>query len=207
MLHELTIGYSSFSHVVMSEWCWLYVYMLMWFQIPFGHIQFNMPMCTLKTCKEIWRGHHHQRYIHTCISIYFANTTWFYYSHSCSSTYPLLSSGSSYLDDGDTCTLVLFRNNGVDQKGRGIAGWIRTAWQTRFVTAATTSSGLLLGVQVLSEKLIKSTFQWIWNHLHIWSESTAIVDLLQSPFQPTVLRHSILAQWAVYEVESNSDAS
>jgi hypothetical protein len=33
----------------------------------------------------------------------------------------LLSSGSSYLDNRDTCTLILLRNNGVDQKGRGIA--------------------------------------------------------------------------------------
>jgi hypothetical protein len=33
----------------------------------------------------------------------------------------LLSSGSSYLDNGDTCALVLLRNNGLDQKGRGIA--------------------------------------------------------------------------------------
>jgi hypothetical protein len=33
----------------------------------------------------------------------------------------LLSSGSSYLENGDTCTLVLLRNNGLDQKGRGIA--------------------------------------------------------------------------------------
>jgi hypothetical protein len=32
-----------------------------------------------------------------------------------------LSSGSSYLENGDTCTLVLLRNNGLDQKGRGIA--------------------------------------------------------------------------------------
>jgi hypothetical protein len=33
----------------------------------------------------------------------------------------LLSLGASYLDNGDTCTLVLLRNNGLDQKGRGIA--------------------------------------------------------------------------------------
>jgi hypothetical protein len=33
----------------------------------------------------------------------------------------LLSSSSSYLENGDTCTLVLLRNNGLDQKGRGIA--------------------------------------------------------------------------------------
>jgi hypothetical protein len=33
----------------------------------------------------------------------------------------LLSSGSSYLENGDTCTLALLRNNGLDRKGRGIA--------------------------------------------------------------------------------------
>jgi hypothetical protein len=33
----------------------------------------------------------------------------------------LLSSGKSYLENEDTCTLVLLRNNGLDQKGRGIA--------------------------------------------------------------------------------------
>jgi hypothetical protein len=33
----------------------------------------------------------------------------------------LLSSGSLYLDNGHTCTLVLLMNNGLDQKGRGIA--------------------------------------------------------------------------------------
>jgi hypothetical protein len=32
----------------------------------------------------------------------------------------LLSSGSSDLDNGETCTLVLLRNNGLDQKERGI---------------------------------------------------------------------------------------
>jgi hypothetical protein len=33
----------------------------------------------------------------------------------------LLSSGASYLDNGNTCTLVLVRNIGLDQKKRGIA--------------------------------------------------------------------------------------
>jgi hypothetical protein len=50
----------------------------------------------------------------------------------------LLSLGSSYLVNGDTCTLILLRNNGLDQKGRGIAQ----------------------------------------AHLNIYSESTAILDLL-----------------------------
>jgi hypothetical protein len=82
----------------------------------------------------------------------------------------LLSSGSSYLDNEDTCTLILLRNNGLDQKGRGIA---------------------LAGFRLQDKhdlwwprRLIKCTFQRIQNHLHICSESTAIVDLLQSPFQP-----------------------
>jgi hypothetical protein len=33
----------------------------------------------------------------------------------------LLSLGSSYLDNGDTYTLIFLRNNALDQKGRGIA--------------------------------------------------------------------------------------
>jgi hypothetical protein len=33
----------------------------------------------------------------------------------------LLRSGSSYLDNGNICTLILLRNNGLDQNGRGIA--------------------------------------------------------------------------------------
>jgi hypothetical protein len=33
----------------------------------------------------------------------------------------LLSTGSLYLDNGEMCTLVLLRNNGLNQKGRGIA--------------------------------------------------------------------------------------
>jgi hypothetical protein len=97
----------------------------------------------------------------------------------------LLSSGSSYLDNGDPCTLVLLRKNRLDQKGRGIAQagfglqdnhdlW----WLPRL------HSDSVLDVQVLSRKFIKSAFQWIYNCLHIYSESTTIVDLLQSPFQP-----------------------
>jgi hypothetical protein len=39
------------------------------------------------------------------------------------------------------------------------------------------------------------------------SELTAIIISLQGPFLPTVLQHLILALWAVYHVESNSDAS
>jgi hypothetical protein len=57
----------------------------------------------------------------------------------------LLSLGASYLENGDTCTLVLLRNNGLDQKGRGIAQAGFRLQDTRLVTAATISSGLRFG--------------------------------------------------------------
>jgi hypothetical protein len=105
-----------------------------------------------------------KRYIHTYTSIYFDNTSWSYYWRSCSSAYPsskfTLSSGSSYLDNGDTCTLVLLRNNGLDQKGRGIAqaGFElhdrHDLWQPPRLHPDS-----VLDVQVLPGKLIKYTFQ------------------------------------------------
>ena len=62
-------------------------------------------------------------------------------------------------------------------------------------------------VQVLHGKLIKSTFQWTQPHVHIYSESAIIVYFMPTCFLPTMLRHLILAQWAVYQVESIMDAS
>ena len=47
---------------------------------------------------------------------------------------------------------------------------------------------------------LSNSFQWIQTHIHICSESATIDDLLQSPFLPMVLRHLILAQWALYRV-------
>ena len=63
------------------------------------------------------------------------------------------------------------------------------------------------GVQVLHENLIKSTFQRIWPHIHIFSKSATIVYCQPGCFLPTMLRHRILAQWAVYQVESIMDVS
>jgi hypothetical protein len=55
----------------------------------------------------------------------------------------LLCSGSSYLENGETCTLVFTQKQWIGSKGkRHRAGWIRIAGQTRLVTAATTSSRL-----------------------------------------------------------------
>jgi hypothetical protein len=66
---------------------------------------------------------------------------------------------------------------------------------------------LIGGVPGLHGKLKKSTFIRIQNHVHIFSEASAIVDLLQRPFLSTVLRHLILDRWGVYQVAPNRDAS
>jgi hypothetical protein len=87
------------------------------------------------------------------------------------------------------------------------AGWIRTTGQTQFVTAAMTSSGLHFGCS--------STF-WKAYQIYFPRESESPPYLFgvnrnrwftTESFSATVLRHPILAQWAVYQVESNSDAS
>jgi hypothetical protein len=55
--------------------------------------------------------------------------------------------------------------------------------------------------------LIKSTFIWIQTHVHIFFEVSAIVELQERPFLFTVLRHLILARWAVYQVGPNRAVS
>jgi hypothetical protein len=62
-------------------------------------------------------------------------------------------------------------------------------------------------VQILSGKLLESTYICIKSHIHIMSQPTVIFILVQRPFLPTVLRHLILAHWVVYYVESNSEVS
>jgi hypothetical protein len=60
-------------------------------------------------------------------------------------------------------------------------------------------------MQILTGKFQESTFIRIKLHVHIMSEPTTIIILVQGPFLPMVLRHRILAHWVVYHVESNSD--
>jgi hypothetical protein len=124
----------------------------------------------------------------------------------------LLSSGSSYLENEDMCTLVLLRNITQEQwigsKGkRHRAGWIRTAGKIRLVTAATTSSGLHFGRS--------STF---WKAYQIYfpidpESPKYLFGVNRNPrfttesFSVTVLRHPNFAQRALYQVESKSDAS
>jgi hypothetical protein len=63
------------------------------------------------------------------------------------------------------------------------------------------------GVQIVYGKLLESTFICIKPQVHIMSELATIIILVQRLFLPTVLQHLILAHWAVYHVESNSDMS
>jgi hypothetical protein len=64
----------------------------------------------------------------------------------------LLSLDSSHLDNGDTCTLILLRNNGLDQKGRDIVQAGFGLQDRQLVTAAMTSSRLHFGCSSTSYK-------------------------------------------------------
>jgi hypothetical protein len=96
----------------------------------------------------------------------------------------------------------------IGSKGkRHRAGWIRTAGQIRLVLAATTSFGLHFGRSSTSWKAYQINFP-------IDPESPPyLFGVNRNPrfttesFSAMVLRHPILAQRAVYQVESKSDAS
>ncbi|WVZ90355.1 LOW QUALITY PROTEIN: hypothetical protein U9M48_036664, partial [Paspalum notatum var. saurae] len=77
------------------------------------------------------------------------------------------------LYNGDAGALVLLRNDGEDQKGGRLV-------KAGFGFGLQKDSDW--GVLVLHRKLIKSTFKRIQPHVHICSESAAIVFYIQSPF-------------------------
>jgi hypothetical protein len=119
-----------------------------------------------------------------------------------------LASYSSYLDNGTICSVLLLRNDGQEQNcvtftlatfgfqnsstsdGRPdpVCTWIKSCkyFLERSLSLFSYASNL------------KSISCWIQLQSLFWSR-----DL----FLPTVLRHLILAHWAVYHVESNSDVS
>jgi hypothetical protein len=96
----------------------------------------------------------------------------------------------------------------IGSKGnRHRAGWIRTAGQTRLVTAATTLSGLRFG---------RSSTFWKAYQIYFLMDPESpqyLFGVNRNPrfttesFSATVLRHPNLAQRAVYQVESKTDAS
>jgi hypothetical protein len=94
-----------------------------------------------------------------------------------------LASYSSYLYKGNVCSILLLRNNG--QEGNGVAftpatfGFQNSSnlWQPPGPRMDLNS-----GVQILSRKLLESTFICIKLEVHIISEPTAIVILVHRPF-------------------------
>ena len=62
-------------------------------------------------------------------------------------------------------------------------------------------------VPILVGKLMKSTFQWVQPHVYAAYESGAVLVFVPTPFSVLVLRHPILDQWPMYQVESIRDAS
>jgi hypothetical protein len=96
----------------------------------------------------------------------------------------------------------------IGSKGKRYrAGWIQTTGQTRIVTAATTSSGLRFG---------RSCIFWKASQIYFPTDPKSPPYLLgvnRNPkfttesFSATVLRHPNLAQRAMYQFESKTDAS
>jgi hypothetical protein len=150
--------------------------------------------------------------LHTYTSIYFDNTSWSYYSCSCSSAYP---SSKFTLK----LKFIIFREwrhvhscftqeQWIGSKGkRHRAGWIRTAGQTQLVMAAMTSSGLRFGWSSISWKAYQIYFPTdSESPPYLFGVNRNSRFTIES-FSATVLRHPNLAQRAVYQVESKSDAS
>jgi hypothetical protein len=94
-----------------------------------------------------------------------------------------LASYSSYIDNGNVCSILLLRNDGQKQN--------RVAFALATLGFQNSSSlwrppwprmDLDSGVQILSGKLLESTFICIKPHVHIMSEPAEIIILMQRPF-------------------------
>jgi hypothetical protein len=120
----------------------------------------------------------------------------------------VLASYSSYLDNGNVCSVLLIRND--RREGNGVAfapATFRFQNSSKLGWSSRSHMYLDLGIQILSINLMKSTFICIKPQVHIMLDPAAIIILVQRPFLPIVLQHLILAHWAMYHVESNSDTS
>jgi hypothetical protein len=96
----------------------------------------------------------------------------------------------------------------IGSKGkRHRASWIRTAGQTRLMTAATTSSGLCFGRSCTFWKAYQIYFPTILESPPYLFGVSHNPRFTTESFSATVLRHPNLAQRAVYQVESKTDAS
>jgi hypothetical protein len=96
----------------------------------------------------------------------------------------------------------------IGSKGkRHRAGWIRTAGQMRIVTAARTSYGLRFGRSYTFWKAYQIYFPMDPESPPYLFGVNRNPRFTTESFSATVLRHPNLAQRAVYQVESKTDAS
>jgi hypothetical protein len=96
----------------------------------------------------------------------------------------------------------------IGSKGkRHRAGWIRTAGQTQLVMAATTLSGLCFGRSCTFWKAYQIYFPTNLELPPYLFKVNRNPRFTIESFSATVLRHANLAQQAVYQVESKTDAS
>jgi hypothetical protein len=94
-----------------------------------------------------------------------------------------LASYSSYLDNGNMCSVLLLRNDGQERNGVafspatfGFQNNNSLWWPPR------PRMDIDLGVQILSRKLLEYTFICIKPQVHIMSEPATIIILVQIPF-------------------------
>jgi hypothetical protein len=119
-----------------------------------------------------------------------------------------LASYSSYLDNGNVYSVLLLRNDGQERNE------LHSCRQHSDSRTAADSDG-------------RPNHVWTWIHvckyfleryrsLLLYASNLKSISCRSQPqslfwcrelFLPTMLRHLILAYWAVYHVESNSDAS
>jgi hypothetical protein len=95
----------------------------------------------------------------------------------------------------------------IGSKGKRYrVGWIRAAEQTQLVTAATTSSGLRFARASISWKAYQIYFPMDLESPQYLFGVNRNTRFTTESFSATVLRHPNLAQRAVYQVESKTDA-
>jgi hypothetical protein len=103
-----------------------------------------------------------------------------------------LASYSSYLDNGNMCSILLLRNGGQDWNGIAFAPvTFRFQNSSSLWRSPRARLDLGSGVQILSGKLLESTFICIKPQVHVMLDRPQSLFWCRDLFLPTVLRHLI----------------
>jgi hypothetical protein len=95
----------------------------------------------------------------------------------------LASSFQAYIDNGNVCSVLLLRNDGQERNGVAFASaTLRFQNSSRLWRLPRPRMDLDSGMQILSGKLLESTFICIKPQVHVMSEPAAIIILVQRPF-------------------------